>query len=82
VVNPGAAFSLTGANPSNSAVGTGLPAAGVCTYDFLAITGATDPISGIAADRFCGGALNPVAAGAAAPGVQVCSKLDAIIICL
>jgi hypothetical protein len=60
----------------------------VCLYDFLLIAGARDA-TGVEADRYCGGALNPaplggapvnpltrpVPLGGSPTSVQVCSKL-------
>jgi hypothetical protein len=66
----GNSFLLTGA-ANTAIVGTG--ANNLCYYDFLAIAGGFNPVTGEAADRFCGGALSPVAT-TAAPGNTVCSK--------
>ncbi|EFX72897.1 hypothetical protein DAPPUDRAFT_325653 [Daphnia pulex] len=38
----------------------------ICLYDFLLIAGGTDPATGSAAERYCGGRLNPAPAGAVA----------------
>jgi hypothetical protein len=77
---------------SLSAVGTTFLAGAVptasCQYDFLLIAGGRDT-NGVAADRYCGGSLNPaplgfpttnpltapVPGGGAATSTQVCSKL-------
>jgi hypothetical protein len=71
---------------STNAAGT----TAVCLYDFLLIAGARDA-TGVEADRYCGGALNPAPLGTAAvaapltlavPGgglrtsTQVCSKFE------
>jgi hypothetical protein len=54
----------------------------ICLYDFLQIAGGRETATGLAADRYCGGALNPNPAGgpggaAGVPAsVQVCSKLN------
>lgn len=65
-VTLGSAFFLTGqlinaaANPpvaANTGPLTGT-AAGACTYDFLAIAGGFDPVTGVVNDRYCGSALN------------------------
>ena len=63
----------------NSAVGA-TNAAGnqaTCLYDFLLIAGGREAATGFAADRYCGGALNPtpIVPPAATASVQVCSKL-------
>jgi hypothetical protein len=61
---------------STNAAGT----TAVCLYDFLLIAGARDA-TGVEADRYCGGALNPAPLGGAVPlggsptSVQVCCKL-------
>ncbi|XP_046459011.1 uncharacterized protein LOC124205602 [Daphnia pulex] len=64
-----------------SSVGTGTATAGVptalqgaCTYDFLAIIGATDALTGFSADRFCGTRLNPNPAGINADAL-VCTNV-------
>jgi hypothetical protein len=83
---PATAAEITAANAAAllSAVGA-TNAAGtqaICLYDFLQITGARETATGFAADRYCGGALNPNpaggpgGAGGVAPSVQVCSKLN------
>jgi hypothetical protein len=77
---------------SLSAVGTTFLAGAVptasCQYDFLLIAGGRDT-NGVAADRYCGGSLNPaplgfpitapltvaVPGGGVATSTQVCSKL-------
>ena len=69
----GNSFLLTGAG-TTAIVGTGTD---FCYYDFLAIAGGFNPANGLSADRFCGGALSPVA-NTAAPGNTVCSKFAAI----
>ncbi|KZS14673.1 Uncharacterized protein APZ42_020024 [Daphnia magna] len=60
-----------------SGVGTSAVVNGVttatCMYDFLLIGGGRDA-AGIAADRYCGNALNPAAAGSAT-NVQVCTPI-------
>ena len=50
-----AAVPPVAAAPAASAVGT--VAATGCTYDFLAIAGGFDPVTGVINDRYCGGAL-------------------------
>jgi hypothetical protein len=62
--------------------------AAACLYDFLLIAGASDAITGNAADRYCGNALNPIVAPvplpatgtAVTPGiaasVHICSKFN------
>jgi hypothetical protein len=78
---------------SLSAVGTTFLAGAVptasCQYDFLLIAGGRDT-NGVAADRYCGGSLNPaplgfpttnpltapVPGGGVAISTQVCSKLE------
>lgn len=54
-----------------------IDAAGVasCLYDFLLIAGGRDATTGFAAERYCGGALNP-AQNRLPLSVPVCSKLD------
>ena len=60
--NPNVGFFLTGSAipspflPAPAAAGT-LPGNAGCTYDFLAIVGGFDPVSGIINDRYCGGSL-------------------------
>ncbi|KAK4010419.1 hypothetical protein OUZ56_019561 [Daphnia magna] len=61
------AFLLTGANGGNA-----FADATNCIYDFLAIVGGTDLVTGVVADRFCGGALDP---GAGAVSLQVCTRV-------
>lgn len=58
-----------------SAIGTagGAPAVATCQYDFLLIAGAAD-LNNIAAERYCGNALNPAPAGVA-NSIQICSKI-------
>ncbi|XP_059351680.1 uncharacterized protein LOC130689828 isoform X2 [Daphnia carinata] len=60
-----------------SGVGTSAVVNGVttatCMYDFLLIGGGRDA-AGIAADRYCGNALNPASAGSAT-SVQVCTPI-------
>lgn len=52
----------------------------ICLYDFLLIAGGTDPATGSAAERYCGGRLNPAPSGTVAVfggitiDVTVCSK--------
>jgi hypothetical protein len=77
----GNSFLLTGASgannaPANPLTGTGN---GLCFYDFLAITGGFNPATGLAADRYCGGALNPIVPGGAPFGTTVCSMLPRFI---
>lgn len=68
----------------NSAVGAtnAVGDQAICLYDFLQIAGGRETATGFAADRYCGGALNPNpaggpgGAGGVAPSVQVCSKLN------
>jgi hypothetical protein len=79
VTNPGAGYSITtpAAPFTASVIGTGSTAAlGNCIYDFLAIVGATDAITGNSADRFCGTRLNPTPSPGFDGDVQVCSKLN------
>ncbi len=70
-------FSLTGALGDPAAVGTIAatpttdPFASTCTYDFLAIAGGFDPITGLFNDRYCGGALK---------STSVCSMFDLLSI--
>jgi hypothetical protein len=87
----GDAFSITTGVPAVPNVGTAnlnalrsavgaTDAAGttaVCLYDFLLIAGGKEAATGLTADRYCGGALNPTpVAGGSANSVQVCSKLQ------
>ncbi len=59
----------------NSVIGTaaGAPAVATCQYDFLLIAGAAD-LNNIAAERYCGNALNPAPVGVAT-SIQICSKI-------
>jgi hypothetical protein len=43
-------------SPVPATTGT-LPSNAGCTYDFLAIVGGFDPITGVISDRYCGGSL-------------------------
>jgi hypothetical protein len=68
-VNPctvtlGNAFFLTGVAATGALTGT---AANQCSYDFLAIAGGFDPVTGAFFDRYCGSALN---------SASVCSMFD------
>lgn len=79
----GAQITTANTDALNSAVGTTNPAGNlaICLYDFLLIAGGREAATGFAADRYCGGALNPSPVrgpgGANTPviaSVQVCSK--------
>ncbi|KAI9559208.1 hypothetical protein GHT06_015997 [Daphnia sinensis] len=48
-------LALNSATGSTNAAGT----QAVCLYDFLLIAGGVDATTGLAAERYCGGALNP-----------------------
>ena len=56
-----------------AAAGTGTVADTGCTYDFLAIVGGFDPVSGEINDRYCGGSLK---------STSVCSTFDLLFIYL
>jgi hypothetical protein len=63
----------------------GQPQTATCLYDYLLITSARDPTTGLEADRFCGNELNPFPGylsgseiafiPGASTSVKVCSKL-------
>jgi hypothetical protein len=55
---PSVGFLLTGGLAGAAAVGTiNAGGASTCTYDFLAVTGGFNPVTGLVNNRYCGGAL-------------------------
>lgn len=76
--NTGAGYSITtnAATAGNSLLGVGTNTQGYCTYDFLAIVGATDAVTGLVADRFCGEKLSATRAPGSPVNVQLCSKFS------
>ncbi|XP_046459325.1 uncharacterized protein LOC124205840 [Daphnia pulex] len=75
--NAGAGYSITtnAVNAGNSLLGVGNSANGYCTYDFLAIVGATDLSTGLVGDRFCGEKLSTARAPGVAVNGQLCTKI-------
>ncbi|KAI9558721.1 hypothetical protein GHT06_015510 [Daphnia sinensis] len=75
--NAGAGYSITtnAIVPGNSLLGVGTNTQGYCTYDFLAIIGATDAVTGLVADRFCGEKFNTVRAPGSAINAQLCTRV-------
>ncbi|KAK4010126.1 hypothetical protein OUZ56_019273 [Daphnia magna] len=76
--NTGAGFSITtnAVVAGNSLLGLGNNVQGYCTYDFLGIRSATDSITGLAGDRFCGEHLNTARApNGASTSVQLCTPI-------
>ncbi|XP_059351709.1 uncharacterized protein LOC130689572 isoform X1 [Daphnia carinata] len=76
--NAGAGFSVTtnAALAGNSLLGLGNNVQGYCTYDFLGIRSATDSITGLAGDRFCGEHLNTARAPlGASTSIQLCTPI-------